>query len=101
MCEVKTAAAELLNYAGLFDGKLGSLPVKYKRTVDLNVQPVVRSAHKLPVAMRDRVNQELDSMEEQGVISKITEPTDWCSNNVSVPNRKTKMKYACVLTRET
>ncbi|XP_023809445.1 general vesicular transport factor p115-like [Oryzias latipes] len=37
----------------------------------------------------DKVKQELSRMEDLGVITKIEEPTDWCSGMVVVPKKKT------------
>ena len=37
--------------------------------------------------MRTKVRQELDRMQKVGVISKITEPTPWCTGMVVVPKQ--------------
>ena len=99
--EVKTVSntadvPEFTQYADLFDGKLGKLPVKYKMTVDNDVEPVVRAARKLPVAMKTRIKSELDSMEKQGVISPITEPTEWCSNMVCAKKKNKDEMRVCI-----
>ena len=73
---------EFHEHANVFDDTLGKLPMEYKMTVDPTISPVIRSARQIPIAMRGRVKHELESMEEQGVISKITDPTAWCSNMV-------------------
>ena len=39
---------------------------------------------RVPVALRDKLKAELDRMEKQHVISKITEPTDWVNSLVTV-----------------
>ncbi|CAL9695031.1 unnamed protein product [Knipowitschia caucasica] len=41
-------------YSDLFADELGKLPVTYSMTLDPEVRPVVRSAHRIPVAMKDR-----------------------------------------------
>ena len=37
--------------------------------------------------MRAKVKEELDCMERAGVISKVTEPTPWCTRMVVVPKQ--------------
>ena len=54
--ELKTEdAPELRSYAVLFDGGLGKLPVKYKISLTEGAKPVVRAAHKIPVAMTKKI----------------------------------------------
>lgn len=48
----------------LFSNELGKLPVTYSMTLNPNMRPVVRPAHRIPVAMKDRVKAELDRMQE-------------------------------------
>ena len=85
--ELQAEAPEICTYADLFDGKLGKLPVKHKMTIDSNTIPVVRSAQKIPVAMKMNVKDELDLMERDGIISQVTEPTDWVSNLVAAKKK--------------
>ena len=40
------------------------------------------SAHRIPVAKRECEKQALDRYVEQGVITKVNEPTAWCSNEL-------------------
>ena len=37
--------------------------------------------------LREKVREELDRMEELGVISKVSEPTPWCAGMVVVPKK--------------
>lgn len=76
-------------YSDLFADELGKLPVTYSMTLDPEVRPVVRSAHRIPVAMKDRVKAELDRMQDLGVITPVSEPTDWVSSMVAT-NKKDK-----------
>ncbi|KAL1444203.1 hypothetical protein MTO96_029969 [Rhipicephalus appendiculatus] len=45
---------------------------------------VVVPARRVPVALQDKVKAELQGMEAQGVIAKVTEPTEWSSHMVTV-----------------
>ena len=73
----------LSQYKDLFSVELGKLPVTYSMTVDPSVQPVVRPAHRIPVAMQDRVKAELERMQRIGVITPVSQPTDWVSSMVA------------------
>ena len=61
---------EFHDYADLFDNTFGRLPMEYKMTVDPTIHPVMRSARQIPIAMRDRVKKELDSMENKALYLK-------------------------------
>lgn len=43
---------------------------------------------KVPLPLYDCVKKELDHLESEGAIRKITEPTDWCAGMVVVPAPK-------------
>jgi len=79
----------LRQYKDVFNDELRKLPVMYSMTMDSNTQPVVRPAHRIPVAMQDRVKAELNRMQSIGVITPVTEPTDWVSSMV-VAHKKNK-----------
>lgn len=72
-----------LQYKDVFSDELGKLPITYSMTLDPAVQPVVRPAHRIPVAMQARVKAELNSMQNKGVITTVAEPTDWVSSMVA------------------
>lgn len=68
-------------------GQLGS-PVHFQ--IDESVQPVQMPVHRIPVAKREQEKQALDRYVEQGVITKVNEPTAWCSNELI---RETPKKF--------
>lgn len=45
-----------------------------------NAEPYVAAPRRCSVHMRDKVREALDDMEKKGIIRKINEHTDWCSN---------------------
>ena len=53
-------------YKDLFDGTLGKLDAEYKITLDQTVPPVVIPPRRVPVAMHDQVQAELDRMVKIG-----------------------------------
>ena len=74
-------------YADSFKG-LGCLPGEFKIKLDPSVPPVVHGPRKVPVELRDRVRVELQRMENDGVIKKQEEPTDWVNSMVIVETPK-------------
>ncbi|XP_054765371.2 uncharacterized protein K02A2.6-like [Lytechinus pictus] len=68
----------------LFTG-LGKLKTAYQITLAPDVKPMcLYTARKVPHQLLPKVKKELESMLKQGVISKVTEPTKWCSGMVPV-----------------
>ena len=53
---------------------------------------------KVPHPLLPRVEEELRRMEQQGVISKVTQPTDWCSGMVVVPKANGRVRICVDLT---
>ena len=45
--------------------------------IDPNAVPVIHPPRRVPIALRDRLQDELQSMEKQKIIVKVTEPTEW------------------------
>ena len=54
---------------------------------------------RIPLPLEKAVKLELKSMEEQGVISKVNEPTDWCSGMVVVPKSNGKVRICVDFTK--
>ena len=48
--------------------------------------------HRVPIALRDKLKEELDRLEDKGVIRKVTEPTLWASNIVCVEKPSGKLR---------
>ena len=79
LCSVGVDITE--EYADSFKG-LGCLPGEYKIKLDPSVPPLVHAPRKVPVALHDRVKEELQRMENDGVIKKQEQPTDWVNSMV-------------------
>lgn len=82
-------------YADVFQG-IGEFPGKCNFRDDPDVAPVVCPPRKIPIALRSRLKDELHSMEKNGVICKITEPTDWVNALVVVESPKTGKLRVCL-----
>ena len=75
-------------YPDVFKG-LGCLPEKHNIKIDLTVTPVIHPPRRVPIALKDKVKQELDRMEREGVVVRQTDPTPWVNSMVTVvkPNK--------------
>ena len=65
---------------------IGCIVEPYHIKIDPDAVPVVHPPRKIPVTLRNRVEEELENIEQQGMIKKVTEPTSW--NNSVVVNKK-------------
>ena len=63
-------------YPDIFN-ELGKITEEHHIHIKENATPVIHPPWKIPVALPDRLKKELDTMEWNGVIKRIKEPTDW------------------------
>lgn len=61
-------------------------------TVDPNIKPKVLPCRKLPIALKDRVKDELDTLVERGVLVPVTKPTPWVSQMAVVHKTNGKLR---------
>lgn len=87
-------------YSDLFEDKLGNLPVTYSMKIDPEVQPVVKPARKIPIPMQDKVKAELARMVNLGVITPVTEPTEWVSSMVATHKKNSDDIRLCIDPRD-
>ena len=66
------------DFADIFEG-YGKLEGQVSLKVDQSVQPVRMPLRKLPIPIRDRVADELQHLEDSGIIVRVTKPTEWTS----------------------
>ena len=59
---------------------IGRFPGTFHLTLREDAEPVVHPPRRLPIHLKDELEQELRRMEDIGVITKVTEPTDWVSS---------------------
>ena len=86
--------AELINmYPECFDDTVGCFDYQYHITVDPNVQPVVHPPRRVPLELRERLKTQLEELEAKGIITKVTQPTDWVNSIVvkEKPNGKLRI----------
>ena len=74
-------------FPSLFTG-LGTLQDDYEIQVKQDTQPFsLGTARNIPLPLHDKVKQELDVIEAQGVISKVQQPNLWCTGMVVVKKK--------------
>ena len=81
-------------YADCFTG-IGCIAEPYHIKIDPEAVPVVHPPKKIPVTLRDRVKEELENIEQQSIIKKVTEPTSWV-NSMVVNEKKSGKLRICV-----
>ena len=70
---------------------------KFHISLTDNAQPFcVNTPRAVPFAYRDKLKAELDLLQSQGVISPVTEPTEWCAPIVVTPKKDSEDIRMCV-----
>ena len=77
---------------------LGSLPCEYTIQLKPNAQPVQQPPRPVPVHLKT-YKSELDNLEQQGVIRKVTQYTDWV-NSIVLVTRKNNTIRGCLDPRQ-
>ena len=77
--EINSVTDLTKQYPDSFD-KIGNFPGEYHIVLKENMHPVIHAPRKCSIHLKDELKQELQNMEDQGVIRKVSEPTDWVSS---------------------
>ena len=83
------------DYADLFKG-IGVIPGEVKLHLKDDAVPVVNPPRRVPEALKLRLKDELDTMESDQIIRKVTDPTDWVNSLVVVEKPKTDKLRICL-----
>ncbi|KAK3745480.1 hypothetical protein QZH41_007544 [Actinostola sp. cb2023] len=75
--QLLTVKGIVQSYPEVFESQLGSFPGKVHLEVDENVSPTITPTRRIPTALKEKFKQELDRMEELGVVAKVEKPTPW------------------------
>ena len=85
-------------FPSLFTG-LGRLEGDYTIRLHEGAKPYALSTpHRVAVPLLRHVKEELNHMEELGVITPVTEPTEWCVGMVVVPKPNNQVRICVDLT---
>ena len=96
---VQTETDWVKQFPKLFDG-LGKLDGEYKIVLREDAKPYALSTpRRVAIPLLPKVKAELERMEEMGVVSRVSEPTEWCAGMVVVPKSGGKVRICVDLTR--
>ena len=70
-------------YPDVFGEELGRMEGKVHLETDPNVAPTVMPPRRVPIALKEKLKNELDRLTQRKVISPIQEPTDWVSSMIA------------------
>lgn len=83
-------------FPAIFKG-LGKLREPYTIKLRPDAQPVsIYTARRVAHPLLSKVKMEIDKMLDEGVISPVEEPTEWCSGIVVVPKADAKSVRICI-----
>ena len=91
-------AVILPQYADLFKG-VGQSPNECDIMIDTNVPPVVHPPRRVLIAVRDNFKTELDHMEQDDVITKVTTPSKRV-NSIVYSNSITNLAIVSLFIRQ-
>lgn len=90
-CKLSEMPQKILSeYSDVFSGS-GLINKTVHIKLKPNCSPHVAAPRKIPLALHDKVREELSRMVETGIITKVNEPTEWVSNMVVV-NKPKKLR---------
>ena len=79
-------------YHQVFEG-IGCMPGKQTLQIKPEATPVVHAPRRVPVALREKVKHELERMENEGIITRVTDPgRGWVSSMCTVVKPSGKVR---------
>lgn len=78
--------AVLDEFADCFEG-IGCLERKHTIKINPEIKPVINRARRIPISRVEKVKEELEKMEVNGIIEKVDQPTEWVNSMVVVEKR--------------
>lgn len=73
-------AEEIVNqFSDIFNG-YGKMEGEVTLEVDTTVPPVIQQPRRVPIALRDKLQAELDKLQQDGIITREYNHTEWVSN---------------------
>ena len=88
----------IAEFPRVFDGVIRTMPgEKYKIELEEEARPFcVRTPRTVPLPLTEKLKDELDLLEQQGIIAKQTKATDWCAPIVVAPKKNSDKIRLCV-----
>ena len=78
-------------YSDVFKSK-GKLECQLHLELDESVQPVQLPPRRVPIAVKDKLQAELEILSNMEIIAKVDDPTDWISSLVVSTKRNGKVR---------
>ncbi len=79
-------------YPKVFSPGVGRLEGEYHIRVDTQFDPVQHAPRRVPVALRERLQDTLEDLVQQDILAPVTEPTPWISSMVVAPKKDGKLR---------
>ena len=79
------------SYSDVFKGE-GKLEGQLHLELDESVQPVQLPPRRVPIAVKDKLQAELEILSNMEIIAKVDDPTDWISSLVVSTKRNGKVR---------
>ena len=95
-----TMATILTNYPDVFDDSVGKLEGELHLYTKQDVTPSKAAPREIPLSVKNKFIAEVKDLQEQGIIEKVIEPTDWVSTPtiVNKPSAKNGIRL-CIDSR--
>ena len=95
-------ATILTNYPDVFDDSVGKLEGELHLYTKQDVTPSKAAPREIPLSVKNKFIAEVKDLQEQGIIEKVIEPTDWVSTPtiVNKPSAKNGIRLCIDSRRE-
>ena len=95
----QTPGRILTEYKDMFGG-LGSFHGVHNIQLKPEVNPVIHPPRKVPIALPEKLEKEVERMEGLEVIAEVTEPTDWVNSITNPEKQRTGALRVCLNPRD-
>ena len=85
--KIETAEQLIQQYPDVFSKDLGTLPGTVHLQVEENAKPSNTPPRRVPTALREKYKDELNRLENLGVLAKVDKPTAWVSSVVKATKK--------------
>ena len=75
-----TKESLITRFQNVFEDGVGLLAGEHHINLDVTVDAVQHAPRRVPVAMRARLKDSLDELQDQQIVTPVTQPTQWISS---------------------
>ena len=80
------------DFPSVFGDGVGQLAGEYHMELIESARPVQHAPRRVPVAIRERLKETLEDLEQQEILAQVTTPTPWISSMVVLPKKDGKLR---------